>query len=243
MHLDIMMERLKRRYGVDIITDSPRVPYRETIRAEVKVEGKHKKQTGGHGQYGHVWLKMEPLMDGGDFLFTEEVFGGSVPRNYFPAVEKGVREAMAEGVLAGYPVTGIKTVLVDGSYHPVDSSELAFKLATIIAFKKGAQQAKPALLEPLMSVEVTVPENFMGDVISDFNTKRGRILGMEPGGKNTKVKAQVPLSEMYRYAIDLKSMTQGRGSFAMEFMGYEEVPGRLAEDVIKKAKAAAEAEK
>ncbi len=243
MHLDIMMERLKRRYGVDIVTDSPRVPYRETIRAEVKVEGKHKKQTGGHGQYGHVWLKMEPLADGGDFVFEEDVFGGSVPRNYFPAVEKGVREAMSEGVLAGYPVTGIKTILVDGSYHPVDSSELAFKLASIIAFKKGAQQAKPALLEPIMSVEVTVPESFMGDVISDFNTKRGRILGMEPGGKNTKVKAQVPLSEMYRYAIDLKSMTQGRGSFLMEFMGYEEVPGRLAEDVIKKAKAAAEAEK
>ena len=242
MHLDIIMERLKRRYGVDILTEDPRVPYRETIRSEVKVEGKHKKQTGGHGQYGHVWLRMEPLMDG-DFVFTEEVFGGSVPRNYFPAVEKGVREAMTEGVLAGYPVTGIKAVLVDGSYHPVDSSELAFKLAATLAFKKGAQQAKPVLLEPIVSVEVTVPENFMGDIISDFNTKRGRILGMEPGGKETKVRAQVPQSEMYRYAIDLKSMTQGRGSFQMEFLGYEEVPGRLAEDVIKKAKAAAEAEK
>ncbi|MHB8918894.1 MAG: elongation factor G [Desulfocucumaceae bacterium] len=243
MHLDILMERLKRRYGVDIITDAPKVPFRETIRSEVKVEGKHKKQTGGHGQYGHVWLRLEPLAGGGDFQFAEEVFGGSVPRNYFPAVEKGVRESMTEGVLAGYPVTGIKAVLVDGSYHPVDSSELAFKLAATLAFKKGTQQAKPVLLEPIMSVEVVVPENFMGDIIGDFNTKRGRILGMEPGGKQTRVKAQVPLSEMYRYAIDLKSMTQGRGAFKMDFMGYEEVPARLAEDVIKKAKAAAEAEK
>lgn len=243
MHLDIIMERLKRRYGVDVTTDSPRVPYRETIRSEVKVEGKHKKQTGGHGQFGHVWVRLEPLMDGQDFVFAEEIFGGSVPRNYFPAVEKGIREAMVEGVLAGYPVTGVKAVLVDGSFHPVDSSEMAFKIAGSLAFKKGAQQAKPVLLEPLMSVEVIVPENFMGDIISDFNTKRGRILGMEPGGKQTKVKAQVPLSEMYRYAIDLKSMTQGRGQFKMEFLGYEEVPGRIADDVIKKAKAAAEAEK
>ena len=243
MHLDIIMERLKRRYSVDVTTDSPRVPYRETIRTEVKVEGKHKKQTGGHGQFGHVWVRLEPLMDGQDFVFAEEIFGGSVPRNYFPAVEKGIREAMVEGVLAGYPVTGLKAVLVDGSFHPVDSSEMAFKIAGSLAFKKGAQQAKPVLLEPLMSVEVTVPESYMGDIISDFNTKRGRILGMEPGGKQTKVKAQVPLSEMYRYAIDLKSMTQGRGHFKMDFLGYEEVPGRLAEDVIKKAKAAAEAEK
>ncbi|MFZ5632232.1 MAG: elongation factor G [Bacillota bacterium] len=242
MHLDIMIERLKRRYGVDIATEPPKVPYRETIRSEVKVEGKHKKQTGGHGQYGHVWLRLEPMADG-DFTFDEEIFGGAVPKNYFPAVEKGIREAMTEGVLAGYPVTGVKAVLVDGSFHPVDSSELAFKIAASLAFKKGTQQAKPVLLEPIMSVEVTVPESFMGDIISDFNTKRGRILGMEPGGKHTKVKAQVPLAEMYRYAIDLKSMTQGRGSFQMEFFGYEEVPGRLAEDVIKKAKAAAEAEK
>ncbi|MFZ5597255.1 MAG: elongation factor G [Bacillota bacterium] len=242
MHLDIIIDRLKRRYGVDVVTDSPKVPYRETIRSEVKVEGKHKKQTGGHGQYGHVWLRLEPLADE-EFQFAEEIFGGAVPRNYFPAVEKGIREAMSEGILAGYPVTGVKAVLVDGSYHPVDSSEMAFKIAGSLAFKKGMQQAKPVLLEPIMNVEVTVPESFMGDIISDFNTKRGRILGMEPGGKQTKVKAQVPLSEMYRYAIDLKSMTQGRGSFAMEFLGYEELPGRLAEDVIKKAKAEAEAEK
>ncbi|NHM25555.1 elongation factor G [Desulfofundulus sp. TPOSR] len=242
LHLDILLERLKRKYGVDVTMDSPKVPYRETIRAEVKVEGKHKKQTGGRGQYGHVWLRLEPLADA-PFEFTEEIFGGAVPKQYIPAVEKGVREAMQEGVLAGYPVTGVKVVLYDGSFHPVDSSELAFKIAASMAFKKGQQQAKPVLLEPIMEVEVTVPENFMGDIISDFNTKRGRILGMEAAGKNSRVKALVPLAEMYRYAIDLKSMTQGRGSFRMKFSSYEEVPARLAEEIIKKAKAAAEAEK
>ncbi len=240
-HLDIIIDRMKRRYGVDVTVETPKVPYRETIRSTVQVEGKHKKQTGGHGQFGHVWIRFEPTQ--GDFEFSEEVFGGSVPKNYFPAVEKGLREAMVEGVLAGYPVSGVKAVLYDGSYHPVDSSEMAFKIAAGLAFKKGIQQAKPVLLEPIMEVEVVVPENFMGDIISDFNTKRGRVLGMEPSGKTTKVKAMVPLSEMYRYAIDLKSMTQGRGYFKMEFSGYEEVPGRLAEDVIKKAKAAQEAEK
>lgn len=241
-HLDIIIDRMKRRYGVDVTVDTPKVPYRETIRSTVQVEGKHKKQTGGHGQYGHVWIRFEPLPDG-DFEFSEEVFGGAVPKNYFPAVEKGLRESLFEGVLAGYPVSGIKAVLYDGSYHPVDSSEMAFKIAAGLAFKKGVQQAKPVLLEPIMEVEVTVPENFMGDIISDFNTKRGRVLGMEPAGKTTKVKAMVPLAEMYRYAIDLKSMTQGRGYFRMEFTGYEEVPARLAEDVVKKAKAAQEAEK
>lgn len=234
MHFDIVLDKLKRRYGVDVNMKSPKVPYRETIRSMVKVEGKHKKQTGGHGQYGHVWIRMEPTDE--EFEFAEEIFGGSVPRNYVPAVEKGIRDALQEGSLAGYPVTGIKVILYDGSYHPVDSSELAFKLAAALAFKKGTQQAKPALLEPIMEVEVTVPENFMGDIISDFNTKRGRILGMEPDGKTTKVKATAPLSEMYRYAIDLKSMTQGRGSFGMNFTGYEEVPARLAEEIIKKAK-------
>jgi len=240
-HLDIIIDRMKRRYGVDVTVETPKVPYRETIRSTVQVEGKHKKQTGGHGQFGHVWIRFEPTQ--GDFEFSEEVFGGSVPKNYFPAVEKGLREAMVEGVLAGYPVSGVKAVLYDGSYHPVDSSEMAFKIAAGLAFKKGIQQAKPVLLEPIMAVEVVVPENFMGDIISDFNTKRGRVLGMEPSGKTTKVKAMVPLSEMYRYAIDLKSMTQGRGYFKMEFSGYEEVPGRLAEDIVKKAKAAQEAEK
>lgn len=242
MHLDILMERLKRKYGVDILMVQPKVPYRETIRSEVKVEGKYKKQTGGHGQYGHVWLRLEPLVNE-PFVFDEEIFGGAVPRQYVPAAEKGVREAMEDGVLAGYPVTGVKAVLYDGSYHPVDSSELAFKIAASMAFKKGTQQAKPVLLEPIMEVEVTVPESYTGDIIGDFNTKRGRILGMEPSGKRTKIKSLVPLAEMSHYAIDLKSMTQGRGSFCMQFSSYEEVPVRLAEEIIKKAKAAGETEK
>ncbi|NPV73756.1 MAG: elongation factor G [Pelotomaculum sp.] len=242
LHLNIVLEKLKRKYGVDVVMTDPKVPYRETIRAKVEVEGKHKKQSGGRGQYGHVWIRFEPNPDE-DFVFAEEIFGGSVPKQYFPAVEKGLREAMMEGVLAGYPTVGIKATLYDGSYHTVDSSELAFKIAASLAFKKGAQQAKPVLLEPIMNVEVVVPENFMGDIISDFNTRRGRVLGTESRGKQTVIKAMVPLAEMYRYAIDLKSMTQGRGSFKMEFSNYEEVPARLAEEIIKKAKAEAEAEK
>jgi len=200
------------------------------------VEGKHKKQSGGRGQYGHVWIRFEPN-PGEDFVFEEDIFGGSVPRQYFPAVEKGLKEAMTEGVLAGYPTTGVKATLYDGSYHTVDSSELAFKIAASLAFKKGVAQAKPVLLEPIMTVEVLVPENFMGDIISDFNTKRGRVLGTEARSKQIMIKANVPLSEMYRYAIDLKSMTQGRGSFTMEFRSYEEMPARLTEDIIKKIKA------
>lgn len=239
-HLEITLDKFKRKFGVDVVKKDPRVPYRETIRSIVKVEGKHKKQTGGHGQYGHVWLRLEPLASG-SYEFGEEIFGGSVPRQYVPGVEKGVKEAMVEGVLAGYPVTGIKVVLYDGSYHNVDSSEMAFKIAASHAFKKGALQAKPVLLEPIMNVEVKVPENYMGDIISDFNTKRGRILGMEPTGKFTTVKAQVPLSEMYRYAIDLKSITQGRGSFTMEFNQYEEIPAMISDKIIAKARAQKEA--
>ncbi|MGQ9754830.1 MAG: elongation factor G [Desulfotomaculales bacterium] len=237
MQLDIIQERLKKKYGVDVVMKPPKTPYRETIRTAVKVEGKYKKQTGGRGQYGHVWLRLEPYPEG-EFSFGEEVFGGAVPSQYFPAVEKGVREAMMEGVLAGYPVTGVSVVLYDGSYHPVDSSELAFKIAASMAFKKGMEQAKPVILEPIMNVEVLVPENFMGDVISDLNTKRGRILGMEPAGKVTRIRALVPLAELTRYAVDLKALTQGRASFRMEFSSYEEVPAKLAEDIIKKAREA-----
>ncbi len=239
-HLDITLDKMKRKFGVDVIMSDPRVPYRETIRATVKVEGKHKKQSGGHGQYGHVWLRIEPLSDK-DFEFDQEVFGGAVPKQYFPAVEKGVKEAMTDGFLAGYPVTNVKVVLYDGSYHNVDSSEMAFKIAAAQAFKKGALQAKPVLLEPIANVEVFIPESFMGDIMSDFNTKRGRILGMEPNGRFTTVKAQVPLSEVYKYAIDLKSITQGRGSFTMAFSHYEEVPAMLADKIIAKAKAEKEA--
>ncbi len=241
-HVNIMINNLKRRYGVDVEVQEPKVPYRETIRSKVEVEGKHKKQTGGRGQYGHVWIRFEPLPDG-EFEFHEEVFGGAVPRNYFPAVEKGLREAMTEGVLAGYPTVGLKATLYDGSYHSVDSSEMAFKIAATLAFKKGIPQAKPVLLEPIMYVEITVPDEFMGDIISDLNTKRGRVLGTEQGEDGTTIKAHVPQSEMFKYANDLKSMTQGRGQFKMEFYDYEEVPAKLAEEIIKKAKAESEAEK
>ncbi len=237
MHLEILVEKLARKFGVGVNMKVPRVPYRETIRKAVKVEGKHKKQSGGHGQYGHVWINLEPL-DGKDFEFTEEVFGGAVPKQYFPAVEKGVREAMADGVLAGYPVTDIKVTLCDGSYHSVDSSEMAFKLAAILAFRKGAELAKPTLLEPVMEVEIKVPEAFMGDVISDLNGKRGRVLGMEAEGRYQLIKAHVPQSEMMRYAIDLRSLTQGRGSFKMSFLRYEEVPNKLSETIVSQLKAA-----
>jgi len=233
VHLDVMTERLKRKFGVDVKLSDPKVPYRETIRSAVKVEGKHKKQSGGHGQFGHVWLRLEPLSSGGNFEFSEEVFGGAVPRQYIPAVEKGARESLQHGVLAGYPMVDIKVVLYDGSYHTVDSSEMAFKVATNMALKKGALQAKPVLLEPVYSVEVVVPESYMGDIIGDFNAKRGRILGMEPIGKGKGVvRAQAPLSELFRYAIDLKSLTQGRGTFTMEFTQYEEVPQRIADGII-----------
>lgn len=235
MHLEILMEKLHRKFGVTVKTRVPKVAYRETIRKPVKVEGKHKKQSGGHGQYGHVWLTLEPITEG-EFVFAEEVFGGSVPKQYFPAVEKGIREAMIEGSLAGFPVTGLKAILNDGSYHSVDSSEMAFKLAASIAFKKGTELAHPVLLEPIVEVEVCVPEVFMGDVIGDLNSKRGRVLGMEAEGKYQKIRANVPQSEMMRYAIDLKSLTQGRGSFNMEFLKYEEVPPKISETIISQLK-------
>ncbi|MCX7780773.1 MAG: elongation factor G [Negativicutes bacterium] len=232
LHLDVIAERMKRKFGVEVKLSDPKVPYRETIRSSVKVEYKHKKQSGGHGQYGHVWLQIEPLPQGG-FEFSESIFGGAVPRQYFPAVEKGVREAMLGGILAGYPVTDLKVILVDGSYHDVDSSEMAFKIAASSALKKGALQAKPVLLEPIYNVEVTVPETYMGDIIGDFNSRRGRILGMEPIGKGMGVvRAQVPLAELFRYPIELRSMTQGRGNFNMTFDHYEDVPQRIADQII-----------
>ena len=190
---------------------------------------KHKKQTGGRGQYGHVWLELEPLPPGEGFEFVDKIFGGAVPRNFIPTVEKGVRDTMAEGVLAGYPVVDVRVTLFDGSYHSVDSSEMAFKIAASMAFKKGFMDAQPVLLEPILNVEVRVPEAYMGDVIGDLNKKRGRIFGMEPDGKLQVVRAQVPMAEMTRYAVDLRSMTQGRGSFTTSFSHYEEVPPNLAE--------------
>lgn len=242
-HLDIVLERLQQKFGVEVTSRKPKIPYREAIRSTVQQEGKYKKQTGGRGQYGHVWITFEPTTEA-DFIFEEKVFGGAVPKQYFPAVEKGLREALNEGVLAGYPVIGVKATLYDGSYHPVDSSEMAFKIAASMAFKKGMEKADPVLLEPIMNVEITVPEQFMGDIMGDLNGKRGRIMGMEPLPDGMQlIKAQVPLAEMQDYAIVLKSITQGRGSFKMEFASYEEVPAKLAEEIIEKHRAEKEEEK
>lgn len=238
-HMDIIVSKLKSKYGVDVKLEEPIVPYRETIRAKVKAEGKHKKQSGGHGQFGHVWIEFEPGISE-EMIFEEKVFGGSVPKNYFPAVEKGLRDACAKGILAGYPVVNLKATLVDGSYHPVDSSEMAFKTAASIAFKEGLKDAKPVLLEPIGYLKAYVPESIMGDVIGDINKRRGQIMGMgesEMDGLNL-VEAEVPVSEMHSYATDLRSISQGRGVFTFEFEKYKEAPASVAEKVIADAKKA-----
>ena len=232
LHLEIIVDRLKREFGVEVNVGKPQVAYRETIKSEVTQEGKFIKQTGGRGQYGHVWLKIEPLERGKGFEFHETIKGGVVPKEYIPAVEAGVREAMETGVVAGYPMTDIKVTLFDGSYHEVDSSELAFKIAGSIAFKEGAKKANPVLLEPIMEVEVTTPEEFMGDVIGDLNKRRGRVQGMEARGNAQVIRALVPLAEMFGYATDLRSMTQGRATYIMKFSHYEEVPPNVAEQII-----------
>ncbi len=232
LHLEIIVSRLSQKFGVEVDLSTPKVPYKETITGQSKVEGKHKKQSGGRGQFGHVYLEMEPAETGQGLVFENKIFGGSVPRQYIPAVEKGVIEAMEEGVVAGYPVEDVIVRLVDGSYHTVDSSEMAFKIAASQAFKKGMEQAKPVLLEPILDIEVIVPEAFMGDIMGDLNSKRGKIQGMEPEGGLQKIKAQVPMAEMFKYSIDLRSMTQGRGFFSMQFSHYEEVPHQVAEQVV-----------
>lgn len=232
-HVDITLERLVRKFNV-LVDMAPRIlPYKETIRGKAThIEGKHKKQSGGHGQYGHVFIDIEPCYDE-EFVFEEKIFGGSVPKQYIPAVEKGMKEAVQEGVLAGYPVTNIKITLTDGSYHDVDSSEMAFKIASNIAFRKACEQAKPVLLEPIMNVEIRVPDEFTGDIMGDINgARRGRIMGMEKDGKMQVITARIPLAELARYTIDLKSMTQGRGKFTMQPDGYEEAPAPIAEKVI-----------
>ncbi|WHH56891.1 elongation factor G [Petroclostridium sp. X23] len=235
-HLDIVVSKLKAKFGVAVDLSDPKVPYRETIKKRVKVEGKHKKQSGGHGQYGHVWIEFE-AGETEDLIFEEKIFGGAVPRNFFPAVEKGLRESMVHGVLAGYPVVNLKATLVDGSYHPVDSSEMAFKVAASLAYKKGLEQAGSVLLEPIAHVEVVVPDDYMGDVIGDLNKRRGRILGMNPQiGGQQQVVAEVPMAEMFKYATDLRSMTQGRGSFSLKFERYEEAPANVAQKVIEQVK-------
>ncbi len=232
LHLEIIVDRLKREFNVDVNVGKPQVAYRETIRKAVTQEGKFIKQTGGRGQYGHVWLKIEPLEPGKGFEFNETIKGGVVPKEYIPAVEAGVKEAMETGVVAGYPMTDVKVTLFDGSYHEVDSSEMAFKIAGSIAFKEGAKKANPVLLEPIMEVEVTTPEEFMGDVIGDLNKRRGRVQGMEARGNAQVIRALVPLAEMFGYATDLRSMTQGRATYIMKFSHYEEVPPNVAEQII-----------
>lgn len=231
-HLDVAAEKMLRKFGVGVKLETPGVPYKETITTSAKAEYKHKKQTGGHGQYGHVLLQVEPLPRGSGTEFADKVVGGRIPRNYIPAVEKGVNEAIQEGGLAGYPVVDIKATVYDGSYHPVDSSEICFKIAGAQALKKGLSQGQPILLEPIMTVKVTVPEDFTGDIIGDLNTKRARVLGMNPEGGTNTIEAQVSLAEILRYAIDLKSITQGRGSFTVEFGHYEEVPAHVAQKII-----------
>jgi len=235
-HLDVIVSKLKNKFNVAVNLTDPRIPYREAIRKKVKVEGKHKKQSGGHGQYGHVWIEFEPC-DAERLLFEEKIFGGSVPKQYYPAVEKGLLECINKGVLAGYPVVNLKATLIDGSYHDVDSSEMAFKLAAHIAFKKGLEQASPVLLEPIDHIEVLVPESYMGDVIGDLNKRRGRILGMNPAEKNMQqVVAEVPEGELFKYATDLRSMTQGRGNFKQSFERYEDAPPMVSAKIIEEAR-------
>jgi len=235
IHLDVLCSKLKSKFGVEVELSPAKVPYREKIRKKVKVQGRHKKQSGGHGQFGDVWMEFEPG-DTEELTFAEKIFGGSVPKNYHPAVEKGIRDCMNQGVLAGYPVVFLKATLVDGSYHDVDSSEMAFKMAASLAYKSGLPQANPVILEPIGSLRVTIPDHYMGDVIGDLNKRRGRIIGMNPDSAGQIVEAEVPMAEMSSYAIDLRSMTQGRGSFTLDFARYEETPANIQQKIIEDAK-------
>ncbi|MGE5307254.1 MAG: elongation factor G [Alphaproteobacteria bacterium] len=241
-HIEIIVEKLKRKYGAEVVLKAPKVPYKETIRGSASAQGKLKKQSGGRGQYGDTWLKIEPLPQGKGFEFVDEIVGGAIPRNYIPAIEKGIKEAMAGGVVAGYPMVDVRVRLYDGSYHDVDSSDMAFKIAGSLGFKNAVEKAKPVILEPIMTMEVTVPDDCMGDVIGDLNSRRGKVLGMDTKGHNQVIKSRVPMSEVLKYAADLRSITSGRGEFHMEFSHYEELPPHLAEKVIKEAKARQTAE-
>jgi elongation factor G len=237
-HIEVVVAKLKKRYHTEVILKAPKVPYRETIRGKADVQGRHKKQTGGHGQYGDCKIKIEPLPRGGQFEFVNDIFGGAIPKNYIPAIEKGIKDAAGRGYLAGFPVVDFRVILYDGSYHDVDSNDMSFQMAGRIAFKKAMEQAKPTILEPVMAVEITVPDDFAGSIMGDLNSRRGRIQGMDNKGGNTIVKAEVPMAEMLTYGADLTSMTQGRGSFNMEMHHYDMVPGQLQEKIIEKAKAA-----
>ena len=236
-HIEVIVSKLKKRYHTEVVLKAPKVPYRETIRGKADAHGRHKKQSGGHGQFGDCKIKMEPLAHGAGFEFVNDIFGGAIPKNFIPAVEKGIVEAAGRGYLAGYPVVDFKVSLYDGSYHEVDSNELSFKMAGRLAFRQAMEQAKPALLEPIMHVEISIPDEFAGSIMGDLNSRRGRIQGMDNKGGITVVKAEVPMAEMLSYGVDLTSMTQGRGSFSMEMHHYDIVPAALQEKIIAAAKA------
>jgi elongation factor G len=238
LHLDTVLSRLKRKYGVHVELAKPKIKYRETFTKKSEAQGKYKKQTGGHGQYGDCYLRVEPLDRGAGIEFVNEIFGGAIPSRYIPSVEKGVREALEHGHLTDYPITDVKVTVFDGSYHPVDSSDIAFKIAASMAIKANAEKAGVVLLEPINEVEVYIPETFMGDVIGDLNGRRGKIMGMEAVGKIQKVKALVPEAEMYKYSTSLRSMTQGRGFFSMKFHHYEEVPREITKRIVEESKKA-----
>ena len=239
LHVEVAVERLRRKFGVEVELKAPKVPYKETIKGSAQAQGKHKRQTGGHGQYGDCWIELSPLPRGKGFEFEDDIVGGVIPRQFIPAVEKGVRELLPQGILAGYPIVDVKVRLYDGSAHDVDSSEMAFKIAASLGFKKAFDECKPVLLEPVVTLTVTVPDEFMGDIIGDLNSRRGKVLGAEPKGNGQQViRAHVPMAEVLRYAPDLRSMTQGRGDFEIELARYEEVPSHIAERIIKEAQAA-----
>jgi elongation factor G len=234
LHLEIIVDRLKREFKVECNVGAPQVAYRETIRSSVEAEGKFVRQSGGRGQYGHVWLRLEPLEPGAGYEFVNEITGGVVPREYIPSVDKGIQEQMENGVVAGYPMVDVKVTLYDGSYHDVDSSEMAFKIAGSMGFREGAQKASPVLLEPIMKVEVVTPEDYMGDVMGDLNRRRGILQGMDDAAAGKIIRAEVPLSEMFGYATDLRSATQGRATYSMEFKKYAEAPANVAQAIISK---------
>jgi elongation factor G len=236
IHIETTVEKLKRKFNVEVLLNTPKVPYKETVKRKVRVQGKHKKQTGGHGQFGDCWIQLEPLPRGKGFEFVDAIVGGAIPKTYIPAVEKGIIESAQRGVLAGFPCIDFKVTLDDGSYHQVDSSEMAFKIAGSLAFKKAADQANPTLLEPIMKVTITAPDEYMGDIMGDLNGRRGRVLGMDSAGKNQIINAQVPVAEFLTYAPDLRSMTGGRGIFTMEFSHYDEVPTQISEKIVEEAK-------
>jgi elongation factor G len=243
MHVEVAVERLKRRFGVEVELHQPRVPYLETVRSEARAQGKYKKQTGGRGQYGDATIVLEPLEDGVGYEFVDKIVGGVIPQSFRPAVDKGIQEAMQHGELAGAPVQGVRVSLVDGSYHTVDSSEMAFKIAGSMAFKAAYEKARPVLLEPIMEVEVTVPDDTVGAVNGDLNSRRGRLQGMEPAGGMTSIKAEVPMAEILTYSQALTSLTGGRGDYHMHFLRYDEVPTHIAQKIIEETKRAREEEK